>query len=53
MAIKPGIKVIASSGYSYDDNWHDLQSNGAAAFVQKPYTGIDFARTIRQVLDAR
>ena len=49
---KPGLKVIFASGYTVDDvSTEFLKKNNHACFMQKPYTRIVLAQTVRQALD--
>ncbi len=50
--IRPDLKIILSSGYSRDGATTRLLKEGAAAFVQKPYTMGNLARVVRKILDA-
>jgi signal transduction histidine kinase/HAMP domain-containing protein/ActR/RegA family two-component response regulator len=46
------LKVVFASGYTVDDISTDfLEKNNRARFLQKPYTRINLARTIRETLD--
>ena len=51
--INPDIKVIFASGFFGPDVKAELVSNGAKAFIQKPYGPDDIARKIREVLDRK
>ena len=50
--LRPTVKVLYMSGYTESAIVHHgvLESN--AAFVQKPFTGEDLARRVREVLDS-
>jgi PAS domain S-box-containing protein len=50
--INPDVKIILSSGYSRNGATTRLLKEGAAAFVQKPYTMGNLARVVRKILDA-
>jgi DNA-binding NtrC family response regulator len=50
-ALRPGIKVIFTSGYSDTSIVHKDVLDSAAAFIQKPYRPKALARTIREVLE--
>ncbi len=45
-AMKPGLKVIFTSGYSVEDF-----SNDASHFLQKPYNRLSIAKKVRDCLD--
>jgi len=49
--IDPAIKVIVFSGYTHADMQTELIDSGAMAFITKPYSLKDMAKTIREVLD--
>lgn len=49
--IDPAVKVLLSIGYSLNGLSEDLQANGTAGFVQKPYRPAELARAVRQTLD--
>ncbi|MBI1784366.1 PAS domain S-box protein [Candidatus Sumerlaeota bacterium] len=51
LRIKPGMKIIAISGFSFSESWGDFHGMGAAAFIQKPFNALDLAQTVRRVLD--
>jgi PAS domain S-box-containing protein len=48
--IKPGVKVILSSGYSEQEIVSRFAGKGLAGFVQKPYTSEELLAKIREVL---
>ncbi len=48
--INPGIKVIFSSGYSYEDIAGELQGQGATDFIQKPFHLVEISEKIRNIL---
>ena len=50
--INPAIKVIIFSGYTHSEMQDELIASGAKAFISKPYSLKDMAKTIRTVLDA-
>ena len=45
--IKPGVKVILSSGYDESDSIKRLSGQGLAGFIQKPYS----LNNLREVLE--
>jgi two-component system cell cycle sensor histidine kinase/response regulator CckA len=48
--IKPGVRVILSSGYNEQDIVNRFAGKGLAGFVQKPYTTDELMAKIREVL---
>jgi len=50
LRIKPGIRVVLSSGYAQEDAAPLVDAPGAAAFIQKPYRPADLVTTIRRAL---
>jgi PAS domain S-box-containing protein len=48
--LKPGVKVILSSGYNEQDIVNRFAGKGLAGFVQKPYTTEELLAKIRQAL---
>jgi CheY-like chemotaxis protein len=51
LATHPRLKIIFTSGYNVEETNTDFFRRGGAAFLQKPYTRIDLARAVREVLD--
>jgi CheY-like chemotaxis protein len=51
LEIDPEIKIIVSSGYSFDGPVGDVLKAGAAAFIAKPYQLSEMLKTVRKVLD--
>jgi PAS domain S-box-containing protein len=49
---RPGLKVIYSSGYSYDAVRPELRLTPGYNFLQKPYHLAEMAATVRRCLDA-
>ena len=49
--VDPGVKVILASGYSLNGQARDILRMGCRAFIQKPFSIGEIARTLRQVLD--
>jgi len=45
--IKPGVKVILSSGYDEQDSLKRLSGPGPAGFIQKPYS----LKNLREALE--
>jgi CheY-like chemotaxis protein len=51
---RSGLKIIFASGYTVDDISTDfLARNNNARFLQKPYTRLGLAQTVREALDGR
>jgi len=50
--IRPGVKVILSSGYDEQDSLRQLSGEGLAGFMKKPYTLKDLRETIQRALSA-
>jgi PAS domain S-box-containing protein len=50
-AIRPGVPVIASSGYSESVAKERFGGRGVAAFLQKPYTARALADRVKQALE--
>jgi FixJ family two-component response regulator len=48
---KPELKVIFTSGYCVDQFDTELIQNGAASFLQKPYTRLTLTKAVRERLD--
>jgi two-component system cell cycle sensor histidine kinase/response regulator CckA len=48
--LKPGVKVILSSGYNEQDVVNQFAGTGLAGFVQKPYTTEELVTKIRAAL---
>jgi two-component system cell cycle sensor histidine kinase/response regulator CckA len=48
--LKPGVRVILSSGYNEQDIVNRFAGKGLAGFVQKPYTTEELLAKIRQAL---
>jgi PAS domain S-box-containing protein len=51
--IKPGVKVIVSSGYSHDRDADDLLEQGARGFVQKPFRIAELVRVVGEVMEGK
>ncbi len=50
-AIKPGIRVILSSGYSLDGQAKKILDQGCKAFLQKPFNVDELSQKIRYALE--
>ena len=51
-ALRPGIKILFTSGYTDDDLLVDGLLDESASFLGKPYTGVQLTGKVREVLDA-
>lgn len=49
--MKPDIKVLLSSGYSYHDRAREILDRGCNGFIQKPYRIEDLSKKIREILN--
>jgi DNA-binding NtrC family response regulator len=49
--LKPGVKVILSSGYNEQDVVNRFAGKGLAGFIQKPYTTEELLAKIRGALE--
>ena len=49
--LKPGVKVILSSGYNEQDIVNRFAGKGLAGFIQKPYTTEELLDKIREALE--
>jgi two-component system cell cycle sensor histidine kinase/response regulator CckA len=48
--MKPDVKVLLSSGYSYHDRAQEILDRGCNGFIQKPYRIEDLSKKIREIL---
>ena len=48
--IRPGVRVILSSGYHESDLMHRFAGKGLSGFVQKPYQLATLAEKLKQAL---
>lgn len=53
MRIRPDIPVVLSTGFSHRIDDTKARTAGIRAFVMKPITTHDLAKTVRRVLDTR
>ena len=53
MVIRPDMRVILCTGFSYLVNADAAKAAGIRAFMMKPLTKREIARTIRDVLDGK
>ena len=51
--IKPGVKVIVSSGYSHDRDADGLLEQGARSFVQKPFRIAELVKVVGEVIEGK
>jgi PAS domain S-box-containing protein len=51
-AIKPGVKILLTSGYSVDRHASRLLARGCSGFIQKPCDLRVLSQTVREALDA-
>jgi YesN/AraC family two-component response regulator len=51
LSLRPETTVILYTGYSYVVNEESARAAGVRAFVMKPLTKREMARTVREVLD--
>ncbi len=51
LAVRPDIPIILASGFSHDANADKAREAGIKAFVTKPLTKKEIARTVRKLLD--
>jgi PAS domain S-box-containing protein len=51
--INPDVKVLLTSGYGSEGGAEELLAEGAAGFVQKPFTAVTLARSVRNILDSK
>jgi PAS domain S-box-containing protein len=50
--VVPDVKVLLSSGYSFDTQAADIVARGGNGFIQKPYNISQLSRKLREILDA-
>jgi PAS domain S-box-containing protein len=48
--INPNVKVLLSSGYSIEEEAHDLMKSGVKGFLQKPYRLAELTQKIKEAL---
>jgi CheY-like chemotaxis protein len=51
--LRPGVRVIVSSGYNEVEAARRFSGPGVAAFIQKPYTAVQLAEKVKEVLEGR
>ena len=49
--IKPGVKVILSSGYNEHDATQRFSGKGLAGFLQKPYQSVALVAKLQEIID--
>jgi two-component system cell cycle sensor histidine kinase/response regulator CckA len=52
-AIRPGVRVIVSSGYNEMEALRRFSGTGISAFIQKPYTAAQLAGRLKAVLEGK
>ncbi len=52
-AMDPGVKVLLSSGYSFDSHAAGILERGCDGFIQKPFKMKKLSRKIREILDKK
>jgi CheY-like chemotaxis protein len=52
-AVRPGVRVILSSGYDKDETMRRFGAKGLAGFLRKPYTSADLAEKLSAALGSR
>lgn len=50
-AIRPGVRVLVSSGYNESEALRRFAGRRLAGFIQKPYTAAQIAEKVKQALD--
>jgi signal transduction histidine kinase/CheY-like chemotaxis protein len=50
-AVRPGVRVIVSSGYNEMEAARRFRAWGIAAFIKKPYSAAELAETVKHVLE--
>ncbi|HXY55900.1 MAG TPA: PAS domain-containing protein [Nitrospirota bacterium] len=51
--MKPGVKVLVSSGYSHDRDAEELIEQGARRFLQKPFRIAELVRVVGEVMEEK
>jgi CheY-like chemotaxis protein len=51
LALRPNMPIILCTGYSHDVDADSAAAAGIRAFLEKPLTKSEIARTVRRVLD--
>ena len=49
--MKPGIKVLLSSGYSISGRAAEIMKRGCHGFIQKPFDIVSLSKKLRDILD--
>jgi FixJ family two-component response regulator len=50
--LRPGLKMLMTSGYALDTLVSDRRLPADAVFVNKPYRKADLARSVRKAIEA-
>jgi CheY-like chemotaxis protein len=53
LALRPGARVLLSSGFDRSDAVRDYEGAGAAGFIQKPYSLEGLRRALREAAKGR
>jgi CheY-like chemotaxis protein len=48
--IDPNVKVLLSSGYSFNGQAREILDRGCQGFIQKPFTMAEMSRKIREMI---
>jgi CheY-like chemotaxis protein len=51
-AIDPQVKVLLSSGYSFDEQADGILERGCEGFIQKPFNIADLSHKVKDILEA-
>jgi hypothetical protein len=51
--MKPGLKIIFTSGYTADEVSPEVLARTGAQFLQKPYSHASLAKIVRDCLDKK
>jgi two-component system cell cycle sensor histidine kinase/response regulator CckA len=51
--IKPGVKVLLSSGYSINGQASEILSRGCDGFIQKPFNLQNLSQSLRAILEGK
>ncbi|GAB6907529.1 hypothetical protein DESC_830098 [Desulfosarcina cetonica] len=45
------LKIVVSSGYSFNGQLSTALADGAAGFIPKPFSALEMLKAVREVLD--